>query len=117
LLLSSLSLNKISTGNVTDPCNYYKVNKLKRYFKASCISLSTAGNLKDPRTFLFGEFEYQADFGWINDLTSPVTCDPVSYLDDITWSAGLEFMIGRDLSLMAGYDNRFGFGGGVVARF
>ena len=70
-----------------------------------------------PRTFLFGEFEYQADFGWVNDLADPVTGDPASYLDDITWSAGLEFMIGRDLSVTGSYDNRFGFGGGIVARF
>ena len=70
-----------------------------------------------PRTFLFGEFEYQADFGWVNDLADPVTGDPVDYLDDITWSAGLEFMIGRDLSIIGSYDNRFGFGGGITARF
>ena len=70
-----------------------------------------------PRTFLFGEFEYQADFGWVNDLTDPVTGDPANYLDDITWSAGLEFMIGRDLSIIGSYDNRFGFGGGIAARF
>ena len=69
------------------------------------------------RTFLFGEFEYQADFGWVNDLASPVTGKPVNYLDDITWSAGLEFMIGRDLSVIGSYDNRFGFGGGITARF
>jgi hypothetical protein len=70
-----------------------------------------------PRTFLFGEFEYQADFGWVNDISDPVTGAPVGYLDDITWSAGLEFMIGRDLSVIGSYDNRFGFGGGIVARF
>ena len=70
-----------------------------------------------PRTFLFGEFEYQADFGWVNDLTDPGTGDPVNYLEDITWSAGLEFMIGRDLSIIGSYDNRFGFGGGIAARF
>ncbi len=69
------------------------------------------------RTFLFGEFEYQADFGWVNDLTDPVTGNPVDYLDDITWSAGLEIMIGRDLSIIGSYDNRFGFGGGIAARF
>ena len=69
------------------------------------------------RTFLFGEFEYQADFGWVNDLADPVTGEPVNYMDDITWSAGLEFMIGRDLSIIGSYDNRFGFGGGITARF
>ncbi len=69
------------------------------------------------RTFLFGDLEYQLDFGWVNDLTSPVTGEPVSYLDDLTWSAGLEFMIGRDLSIVGSYDNRFGFGGGITARF
>lgn len=69
------------------------------------------------RTFLFGEFEYQADFGWVNELTDRATGEPLNYLDDITWSAGLEFMIGRDFSIVGSYDNRFGFGGGIVARF
>jgi len=69
------------------------------------------------RTFLFGEFEYQADFGWVNELTDRATGEPLNYLDDISWSAGLEFMIGRDFSIVGSYDNRFGFGGGLVARF
>ncbi len=69
------------------------------------------------RTFLFGEFEYQADFGWVNELTDMATGEPLNYLDDITWSAGLEFMIGRDISIVGSYDNRFGFGGGIVTRF
>ena len=68
------------------------------------------------RTFLFGEFEYQADFGWVNELTDGANGEPLNYLDDITWSTGLEFMIGRDFSIIASYDNRFGFGGGIVAR-
>ena len=70
-----------------------------------------------PRTFLFGEFEYQADFGWVNELTDRTTGEPLNYMDDITWSAGLEFMIGRNFSIVGSYDNRFGFGGGIVARF
>ena len=70
-----------------------------------------------PRTFAFGEIEYQADFGWVNELSSPETGEPLGYQDELIWTAGIEFMIGRDVSLTGSYDNRFGFGGGVMARF
>jgi hypothetical protein len=69
------------------------------------------------RTFLFGDFEYQADFGWVNDLTDEITGDPVNFRDEIVWSTGLAYMLGRYLSLKVSYDNRFGFGGGVSAMF
>ena len=70
-----------------------------------------------PRTVLFGELEYQADFGWVNDLTDEVTGEPVNFKDELVWSAGMEYFLGRNFSLKASYDNRFGAGGGLSVRF
>ncbi|MDT0641941.1 multicopper oxidase domain-containing protein [Zunongwangia sp. F363] len=65
-----------------------------------------------PRTAIFGEYEYQADFGWVDDL-------PVgdNFAKEVTWNAGVEYYLSRNFSLMASYDNRFGAGGGLSARF
>jgi CopA family copper-resistance protein len=65
-----------------------------------------------PRTVLFGEFEYQADFGFVADLPGNS-----SFEKEITWSAGLEYLLSKNASLMASYDNRFGAGGGLSLRF
>ncbi len=69
------------------------------------------------RTILFGDFEYQADFGWVNDLRDEITGEPVNFRDEMVWSAGLAYLLGRNLSLKVSYDNRFGFGGGLSAMF
>lgn len=69
------------------------------------------------RTFVFGEFEYRADFGWINDLQDEDTLEPVNYQDELVWNAGVEYLFSRNFSLMASYDNRFGVGGGLSVRF
>ncbi|MFA5298487.1 MAG: multicopper oxidase domain-containing protein [Lutibacter sp.] len=65
-----------------------------------------------PRTAIFGKYEYQADFGWVDDL-------PLgdSFVNEVTWNAGIEYFLSRDFSLMASYDNRFGAGGGLSVRF
>lgn len=65
-----------------------------------------------PRTFIFGSYAYQADFGWVNDL-------PIgdNFGEEVTWSAGVEYVLSRNFSLMASYDNRFGTGGGLSLRF
>ncbi len=65
-----------------------------------------------PRTVLFAKYEYQADFGWIDDLPPGD-----NFKKDVTWSAGLEYIISKNFSLMGSYDNRFGAGGGISARF
>ena len=70
-----------------------------------------------PRTFLFGEFEYQADFGWTQDSSVEGNISEGNYSDEITWSAGLEYLISKNFSLMGSYDNRFGGGGGLTVRF
>lgn len=69
-----------------------------------------------PKLILFGEYEYQIDFGWVNELPSE-GASGTTYLSETVWSAGLEYMLSRNFSLMANYDNRFGVGGGISARF
>ncbi len=65
-----------------------------------------------PRLSAFGYYEYQADFGIMDreDGTS-------SYQSETVWSAGMEYMLSRNFSLMGSYDNRFGYGGGLSIRF
>ena len=65
-----------------------------------------------PRLVLFGEYEFQADFGWVNDLEPGK-----DFEDEQVWSAGLEYFLGKNFSLMGSYDNRFGAGGGLSLRF
>ena len=59
-----------------------------------------------PRTAIFGMYEYQADFGWVDDLP-----DGDVFAKEVTWNAGVEYFLSRNLSFMASYDNRFGAGG------
>lgn len=65
-----------------------------------------------PRTAIFGRYEYQADFGWVDSLPFGN-----NYANEVTWNAGVEYFLSRDFSLMASYDNRFGAGGGLSVRF
>src|SRR5680860_729775 len=66
-----------------------------------------------PRTLIFGNIEYQADFGFVNDINeSDDLIGNGLYIEELVWSAGLEFFLSRNFSIMASYDNRFGFGGG-----
>ncbi|WP_020534834.1 multicopper oxidase domain-containing protein [Lewinella cohaerens] len=65
-----------------------------------------------PRLSVFGYYEYQADFGVITDFENQV-----NYESETVWSAGLEYLLGKNISLLASYDNRFGAGGGLSLRF
>lgn len=65
-----------------------------------------------PRTAVFGTYKYQVDFGWVDNLAAED-----SFTNETTWSAGFEYYLSRNFSLMASYDNRFGAGGGLSARF
>ena len=65
-----------------------------------------------PKLSVFGYYEYQLDLGLVNNL--PVNKD---YLSETVWNAGAEYMLSRNFSLMASYDNRFGAGGGLSIRF
>jgi CopA family copper-resistance protein len=70
-----------------------------------------------PRTIVFGEIEYQADFGWVNNLNKEDPLSNVNYREELTWVVGLEYFLSKNFSLMASYDNRFGAGGGLSVRF
>lgn len=65
-----------------------------------------------PKFSVFGYYEYQIDLGIVNNL--PTNKD---YLSETVWSAGAEYMLSKDFSLMGSYDNRFGAGAGLSIRF
>lgn len=64
-----------------------------------------------PRIFLEGEYEYRADFGWVNDLGGS------SFESETQWLFGLSYILSRNFSVQANYNNRYGWGGGLLARF
>ncbi|GEO23730.1 hypothetical protein CQA01_42640 [Cyclobacterium qasimii] len=70
-----------------------------------------------PRTSIFGNYEYQMDFGWANDLPELKNGLPSNYEGETTWSAGVNYILSRNLSITGSYDNRFGGGGGLIMRF
>ncbi|GFD72705.1 hypothetical protein KUL113_21250 [Tenacibaculum sp. KUL113] len=65
-----------------------------------------------PRIFLEGEYEYRADFGWVNDLE-----DNKSFESETQWLVGLSYILSRNFSIQGNYNNRYGWGGGLLARF
>ena len=75
------------------------------------IGLST-GFMIFPRLGIYGEYEYQIDFGWVNDFEAGT-----DFESETVWQVGLEYVLGRNFSLMGSYDNRFGAGGGLSIRF
>jgi len=70
-----------------------------------------------PKTSIFGNYEYQMDFGWVNELPEAENGSPSNYQAETTWSAGVNYMLSRNFSLTGSYDNRFGGGGGLTVRF
>ncbi|WP_018622774.1 multicopper oxidase domain-containing protein [Spirosoma luteum] len=70
-----------------------------------------------PRTMLFGEYEYQADFGWTKRPLREGVPEVSPYMRSVTWSAGVEYFLSRNVSIMGSYANRFGAGGGMSLRF
>ncbi len=75
------------------------------------ISLSRAITIF-PRTVLFGTYEYRGDFGWVDTLPQGE-----NFNKEVTWNTGVEYLLSKNFSLMASYDNRFGAGGGLSLRF
>jgi hypothetical protein len=65
-----------------------------------------------PRFVIFGEYEFQADFGWVNEL--PQGTD---FEKEQVYNVGAEYFLSRNFSVMGSYDNRFGAGGGLSIRF
>jgi len=65
-----------------------------------------------PRIFLEGEYEYRADFGLVNDLE-----DNKAFEGETQWLVGASYILSRNFSIQANYNNRYGWGGGLLARF
>ncbi|WP_405200358.1 multicopper oxidase domain-containing protein [Christiangramia sp. LLG6405-1] len=75
------------------------------------VSFST-GFMIFPRLGIYGEYEYQMDFGWDGKLP-----EGQDFEEETTWQVGLEYVLSRNFSLMGSFDNRFGPGGGLSLRF
>ncbi|PQV51232.1 CopA family copper-resistance protein [Jejuia pallidilutea] len=65
-----------------------------------------------PRLFIEGEYEYRADFGWVNDLENNN-----SYEGETQWLVGASYILSRNFSIQGNYNNRYGWGGGLLIRF
>ena len=65
-----------------------------------------------PRIFLEGEYEYRADFGWVNELENNK-----SYEGENQWLIGASYILSRNFSIQGNYNNRYGWGGGLSIRF
>ncbi|RPG36732.1 copper oxidase [Flagellimonas olearia] len=65
-----------------------------------------------PRVFLEGEYEYRADFGWVNDLENNK-----SFESETQWLVGVAYILSRNFSIQGNYNNRYGWGGGLLVRF
>ena len=71
-----------------------------------------AGLMLFPRLELYGEYEYQVDFGWNGDLEAGK-----DYESETVYQVGLEYVLSKGFRLMGSYDNRFGAGGGISLWF
>ncbi len=71
-----------------------------------------AGLMLLPRLELYGEYEYQIDFGWNGDLEAGK-----DYESETVYQVGLEYVLSKGFRLMGSYDNRFGAGGGISLWF
>ncbi|GAL64587.1 multicopper oxidase domain-containing protein [Algibacter lectus] len=63
------------------------------------------------RLFIEGEYEYRADFGWVNDIGN------TSYQGETQWLVGASYILSRNFSVQGNYNNRYGWGGGLLVRF
>ncbi len=68
-----------------------------------------------PRIMLEGEFEYQADFGMV-ERRDPEGLMRDDYTSETTWSLNVEYVLAKNWLVTGGYDNRWGWGGGVTRR-
>ncbi len=65
-----------------------------------------------PRFFLEGEYEYRADFSWVNDLE-----DNANFEGEEEWLIRASYMLSRNFSIQANYNSFYGWGGGLSVRF
>lgn len=63
------------------------------------------------RVAVFGEYEFQADFGWVDELP-----EGENFEKEQVFQVGAEYFLSKTFSIMASYDNRFGAGGGLSVR-
>ncbi|MEZ4807810.1 MAG: multicopper oxidase domain-containing protein [Flavobacteriales bacterium] len=68
------------------------------------------------RFIVSGDVEYRLDPGWRGRMTEHGTAGR-TVEEEWTWSADGTYMLSRQFSLVASYDNRFGAGAGISARF
>ncbi|MDA3819704.1 MAG: multicopper oxidase domain-containing protein [Candidatus Delongbacteria bacterium] len=66
-----------------------------------------------PRIFLEGEYEYRADFGWVNDLEE----NKKSFEGEDEWLIRASYIVSRNFSIQANYNSHYGWGGGLSVRF
>ncbi len=64
------------------------------------------------RLMFGGHGEWKSDLGIVDDTHSG---EP--YVYEITYTIGLEYLLNKNFGLIANYDNRFGWGGGLSWRF
>ncbi len=65
-----------------------------------------------PRFFLEGEYEYLADFGWVNELE-----EDTSFIGEDEWLIRVSYLLSRNFSIQANYNSQNGWGGGLSVRF
>jgi hypothetical protein len=65
-----------------------------------------------PKFSIFGYYEYQFEAKRKNNPENKIT-----YSQEIVWNTGAQYLLSRNFSLTASYDNRFGAGGGLSIRF
>mgnify|MGYP003647988243 FL=1 len=65
-----------------------------------------------PKFAVFGYYEYQLDFGWVNELPTNK-----GYASETVWNVGAEYFLSKNISLSGNYESRFGAGGGLSIRF
>lgn len=59
-----------------------------------------------------GHFEWKTDFGVIEELPAGKNIK-----QEVAYTAGFEYLLNKNFSLIGNYDNRFGWGGGLSWRF
>lgn len=65
-----------------------------------------------PRIFIEGEYNYRADFGWVNDLEANKNFD-----GEDEWLVMVSYILSRNFSIQVNYNNQYGWGGGLSVRF
>lgn len=64
-----------------------------------------------PRVAISGEWEWENDFGITQDLAADE-----KWAQEHSWNVALEITINKFIALTGGYNNRFGWGGGLSAE-